>query len=61
MDCRFCGADLSGFAVATQLVLGYDGIDYCRKCSSEHGKEQLRDTAYQIAPPPLPGEQLTTA
>lgn len=34
-NCVYCGKALGGFALATQLTLGYDGIDYCRACSTQ--------------------------
>ena len=39
-DCVYCGRSLLMFAIATQLVSVYDGIDYCRKCSSKAALER---------------------
>jgi len=56
-DCVYCGRALGGFAIATQLVLGYDGIDYCRKCGDKAararlGRGLLKMTALERGQPP---------
>lgn len=53
LTCRFCGRQLSSFAIMTQAVLGLGGITYCRQCSAKDACERL-GIPYQ--PKPSEGE-----